>query len=215
MISEFVEGVHLSDVLGDPTDPKRLYLNPRIDEELLDSCFAQLAEILLQLYKFDFDHIGAISNASSADRWSITRRPLTYGMNELATTANFPVDKFPTAPFDTADEYFQSLVSEQKTHLWTQRNLCGSQLEAQDRYISRHLFAQSVDRHCIDNCGPFKLFCDDFRPQNILVDPTTFRIKAVLDLEFTNAMPGQFASDPPWWLLLVGPRFLSSSRLDH
>jgi hypothetical protein len=27
----------------------------------------------------------------------------------------------------------------------------------------------------------------------------------VLDLEFTNAMPRQFASDAPWWLLLVGP----------
>jgi hypothetical protein len=39
----------------------------------------------------------------------------------------------------------------------------------------------------------------------MLVDPKTFQITAVLDLEFTNSMPSQFASDPPWWLLLVGP----------
>jgi hypothetical protein len=37
------------------------------------------------------------------------------------------------------------------------------------------------------------------------VDPETHCIKAVLDLEFTNVMPHQFASDAPWWLLLVGP----------
>lgn len=39
----------------------------------------------------------------------------------------------------------------------------------------------------------------------MLVDPDTLRITAVLDLEFTNAMPSQFASEPPWWLLLAGP----------
>jgi hypothetical protein len=205
MISDFVEGVHLSDILRDPRDTKRIYLNPQIDGEILDNVFSQIANILLQLSKFNFDHIGAISKTSSTGPWSVTRRPLTYSMNELATTAFYPVDKFPTAPFGSASEYFRSLVSEQKTHLWTQRNLCGSPVEARSRYVSRHLFAQSVERYCIDDRGPFKLFCDDFRSQNILVDPITHRIKAVLDLEFTNAMPSQYASEPPWWLLLVGP----------
>ncbi|KAH7396192.1 phosphotransferase enzyme family protein-like protein [Pyrenochaeta sp. MPI-SDFR-AT-0127] len=194
MISDFVEGVHLSDVLRDPMDAKRLYLNPQIDGEILDNVFSQIADITLQLYRFNFDHIGAISKDSSTGTWSVTRRPLTYSMNELATTAFYPVDEFPAAPFASACEYFQSL-----------RNICGSPIEAHNRYISRHLFAQSVNRHYIDDRGPFKIFCDDFRPQNILVDPITFRIKAILDLEFTNAMPSQYASEPPWWLLLVGP----------
>ena len=39
----------------------------------------------------------------------------------------------------------------------------------------------------------------------MLADPETLRITAVLDWEFTNAMPAQFAFDPPWWLLLLGP----------
>ena len=39
----------------------------------------------------------------------------------------------------------------------------------------------------------------------MLVDPKTLRITAVLDFEFTNTMPAQFAYDPPWWLLLLGP----------
>jgi hypothetical protein len=39
----------------------------------------------------------------------------------------------------------------------------------------------------------------------MLVDPDTLRITALLDFEFTNTMPAQFAYDPPWWLLLLGP----------
>lgn len=205
MISEFVDGVHLSDILKDPTDPKRLHLDPAIDKNTLENVHAQIANIMLQLYSFDFDRIGAISKGTASSPWSVTGRPLTYTMNELATTAFFPVDKFPSTTFVSSREYFQYLMDEHKTHLWTQRNLCGSPSEARDRYISRLLYAQSLDRHCVNDSGPFKLFCDDFRPQNVLVDPDTFCIKAVLDLEFTNAMPSQFASEPPWWLLLVGP----------
>ncbi|KAM4059667.1 phosphotransferase enzyme family protein [Hirsutella rhossiliensis] len=37
------------------------------------------------------------------------------------------------------------------------------------------------------------------------VHPETLQITAVLDFEFTNAMPAQFTYDPPWWLLLSGP----------
>ncbi|KAG8411401.1 hypothetical protein J3458_015461 [Metarhizium acridum] len=39
----------------------------------------------------------------------------------------------------------------------------------------------------------------------MLVHPETLQITAVLDFEFTNAMPAQFTYDPPWWLLLSGP----------
>lgn len=205
MISEFVEGVHLSDVLADPADPKRLHLNPDIDRYILDNVYTQMAEIMLELYSFDFDRIGAISKDTSSGSWSVTERPLTYTMNELATKTFFPEHKFPSTTFTSSNNYFQNLMTEHKTHLWTQRNICGSPAEARDRYISRHLYAKSSGKYCVNDSGPFKLFCDDLRPQNILVDPDTLRIKAVLDLEFTNTMPSQFASDAPWWLLLVGP----------
>jgi hypothetical protein len=79
-------------------------------------------------------------------------------------------------------------------------------LIGQKRYVSRYKFVQLVEKYCIDPDGPFQLFCDDFRPQNILVDPATLRIKAVLGLKkFTNAMPSQYASEAPWWLLPMGP----------
>ncbi|KAI9710765.1 MAG: hypothetical protein M1820_002598 [Bogoriella megaspora] len=203
IISEFAEGVSLCDVLSDPDDQKKVYLNPKIDMETLDTVFEQIAGFMLQLYQFDFPSIGSISKDSS-NSWLVTGRPLTYTMNELATTAFYPVDKFATTPFKSSREYFEGLMREHMTHLWTQRNLAFNQKQAEERYVARHLFAKLVDKFCVNN-GSYKLFCDDFRPQNMLVDPKTLRITAVLDLEFTNALPSQFASESPWWLLLVGP----------
>lgn len=207
IISEFVEGVDLSEILKDPASPYKLYLNPKIDESVLDNVFAQIADILLQLYQFDFDRIGAISRSSSAsgDTWSVASRPLTYTMNELAATTFYPEDKFPVSYFASASQYFRYLASEHQTHLWTHRNLCNNPAEARHKCIVRHAFSQSIDKYVTADNGLFKLFCDDLRPQNILIDPDNLRIKAVLDLEFTNAMPRQFASEPPWWLILVGP----------
>ncbi|OAQ59946.1 phosphotransferase enzyme family protein [Pochonia chlamydosporia 170] len=205
IISEFVEGVHLSDILRDPAIPAKLYLNPNIDSQILDVLFEQIADILLQLFQFDFSRIGAISKDPMSGTWSVTGRPLTYSMNELATTAFYPLDKFATGPFESASSYFRYLSSENLTHLFTQPNLSSSRKEAEEQYVARHLFARLIDKHCICDNRPFKLFCDDLRPQNILIDPKSLRITAVLDLEFTNALPSQFASDPPWWLLLAGP----------
>jgi hypothetical protein len=205
IISDFIKGVHLSDILRDPTDQKSLYLNPKIDERTLDIVFDQIADFMLQLFQFNFSRIGAISKDSTLNTWSVTGRPLTYSINELATTTFYPVGEFPTAAFESASDYFKYLIHEHMTHLWTQRNLSTDPKNAQERYIARHLFAKLVDKYCIDDCGPFKLFCDDLRPQNMLVDPKTLRIIAVFDLEFMNAMPGQYPSEPPWWLLLAGP----------
>ncbi|EFY92604.1 phosphotransferase enzyme family protein [Metarhizium acridum CQMa 102] len=205
IISEFVHGIHLSDILKDPASPAKLYLNPNVDTQILDDVFEQMANILLELFQFNFSRIGAVSKDPTSATWSVTGRPLTYSMNELATTAFYPVDKFATDPFTTASGYFRHLCQENLTHLFTQRNLSTSRKQAEEHYVARHLFARLVNKHCICDNGPFKLFCDDLRPQNILIDPKSHRITAVLDLEFTNAMPSQFATEPPWWLLLAGP----------
>jgi hypothetical protein len=205
IISAFIEGVHVSDILRDPTDQNCLYLNPKIDGRLLDVVFDQIADIILQLFHFNFNRIGAISKDPTSNAWSVAGRPLTYSINELATTAFYPISEFPTAAFGSARDYFKSITHEHMTHLWTQRNLSTNPEDAQERYVARHLFSKLVNKYCIDDCGPFKLFCDDLRPQNMLIDPKTLRITAVLDLEFMNSMPSQYLSEPPWWLLLAGP----------
>ncbi|OAQ62567.1 protein kinase-like domain [Purpureocillium lilacinum] len=205
IIMDYVEGEKLSTLLKKPmeSDEEDLILNPSIDESMLSTIYRQIAGYLLQLSRLSFDRIGAISKDGS--NWSVARRALTYNMNELATVAGYPQDRFPTSTFDSASDYFTSVSQEHLTHLWTQRNLADDPATARARFVARRRFAQLIPRYCISDSGPFLPFCDDLRPSNMLVDPETLKITAVLDFEFTNAMPAQFTYDPPWWLLLSGP----------
>jgi hypothetical protein len=207
IIMDYVDGTRLSTILKQQTenDQEDVVLNPDINDTTLDIVYDQIADYMVQLSELDFTGIGAISEDPASNTWSVTGRPLTYNMNELATVSGYPIDKFPTAQFASVKEYFQNLANEHLIHLRTQRNLTDDPEDAQKRFIARHRFKQLIPQYCIEDTGPFKPFCDDLQPSNMLADPKTLQITAVLDFEFTNAMPAQFAYDPPWWLLLLGP----------
>jgi hypothetical protein len=218
IIMDYVDGTLLSTVLKQPmeNDEEDMVLNPNIDNTTLDKIYYQIADYMLQLSQLTFTRIGAISKDHASNTWSVTGRPLTYNMNELATVAGYPDDQFPTAPFDRASDYLRSVANHHLTHLRIQRNLADDQEIARERFIARHRFVQLIPKYCVDDAGPFIPFCDDMRPANMLVDPETLRITAVLDLEFTNAMPAQFTYDPPWWLLLSGPEvWLESCAMEE
>ncbi|KAF3346432.1 Methylene-fatty-acyl-phospholipid synthase [Verticillium dahliae VDG2] len=189
IIMDYVEGTLLSKVLKKPTesDQEDMVLDPDVDNSMLDTIYRQVADYLLPLSQLSFTRIGAISKDGGT--WSVTKRPLTYNMNELATVAGYPDDLFPTSTFDRAGDYFASVAHEHLTHLWTQRNLADDSEIAQARFIVRHRFVQLTAKYCLNDAGPFLLFCDDLRPSNMLVNPATFQITAVLDFEFINAMP--------------------------
>ncbi|KAL8939465.1 MAG: hypothetical protein Q9211_002734 [Gyalolechia sp. 1 TL-2023] len=207
IIMDYVDGTRLSTLLKQPTenDQEDALLNPAIDDTKLDVVYDQIADYMLQLSELDFNSIGSISEDPTSNTWSVTGRPLTYNMNELATVSGYPTDKFPAAPFASVTMYFQNLANEHMIHLRTQRNLADDREDARKRLIARHRFKQLIPQYCIEDAGPFKPFCDDLQPSNMLADPKTFQITAVVDFEFTNTMPAQFAYDPPWWLLLLGP----------
>ncbi|PSS23204.1 hypothetical protein M430DRAFT_64856 [Amorphotheca resinae ATCC 22711] len=207
IIMDYVDGTRLSTILKQPTkhDQEDVVLSPDIDNTTLDIVYDQIANYMVQLSELDFTGIGAISEDPASNTWSVTGRPLTYNMNELATVSGYPIDKFPTAAFSSVNEYCQNLVNKHLIHLRTQRNLADDPEDAERRFIARHRFKQLIPQYCIEDPGPFKPFCDDLQPSTMLADPKTLQITAVLDFEFTNAMPAQFAYDPPWWLLLLGP----------
>ena len=204
IIMDFVDGTLLSTILKQPNEPD-LVLNPEIDNALLNKVYHQIAGYILQLSQLTFSQIGAISKDHNSNVWSVAARPLTYNMNELATVAGYPNDQFSTQPFNRTSDYLGSIAKEHLTHLWTQRNIAGNPEIARGRFIARHRLLHLIPKYCVDDDGPFIPFCDDMRPSNMLVDPGTLRITAILDFEFTNAMPAQFTYDPPWWLLLSGP----------
>ncbi|KAJ6103736.1 hypothetical protein N7486_003958 [Penicillium sp. IBT 16267x] len=180
IIMDYVNGTLLSAILKQP-DQENMVLNPNIDNTTLDKIYYKIAYYMIQLSQLTFARIGAISKDPTSGAWHVAGRPLTYNMNELATVAGYPVGQFPTAPFDRASDYLRSVANEHLIHLWTQRNLADDPEIAQKRFIaviSSHSWFQN---------------------------PETLRTTAILDLEFTNAMPAEFTYDPPWWLLLSGP----------
>ncbi|KAB8263075.1 hypothetical protein BDV32DRAFT_146865 [Aspergillus pseudonomiae] len=52
--------------------------------------------------------------------------------------------------------------------------------------------------------GPFPGWCDDFQPENVLLDEAE-SVVGVVDWEFTYTAPAEFTYAPPWWLLLIKP----------
>ncbi|KAL5390357.1 hypothetical protein DPSP01_001926 [Paraphaeosphaeria sporulosa] len=188
------------------TEQDEVILATDVDDMKLDYVYEQLADYMLQLSRLDFSTIGAISKSPSSNRCIASERPLTYNMNELnSVVSNYPISGYPTAPFTSAKAFLHSLAEEHLVHLRTQRNLANDREDAKKRFIARHRFKELISHYCLDDTGPFKPYCDDLQPTNMLAHPDTLRITAILDFEFTNTMPAQFAYDPPRWLLLLGP----------
>lgn len=95
------------------------------------------------------------------------------------------------------------------THLSSQRNdAIESAEDCRQKYIARCLFRKITREYqlCKDESGPFKLFCDDFRPGNVLAN-AEFKTTGALDWESTYAPPTGFAYSPPFWLILELPEY--------
>lgn len=89
IIMNYVKGTRLSTFLKQLTrdDQEDEILDPSIDNTVLDKVYCQIAGFMLQLSRLAFPRIGSISEGPSSNTWSVTGRPLTYNMNELATVA--------------------------------------------------------------------------------------------------------------------------------
>lgn len=190
IIMDYINGTILSTVLKQP-DQENMVLNPSIDNKILDKIYYQIAYYMFQLSQLKFARVGAISKDHASGGWHVAGRPSTYNINELATVAGYPVDKFPIAPFDRTCDYLRLIANEHLIYLWTQRNLADDIEIAEERFIARHRFAQLVSKYYPGDCGLFLPFCDDMWPSNMLIGPETLQITAVLDFEFTNAMPAE------------------------
>ncbi|KIH92174.1 hypothetical protein SPBR_02743 [Sporothrix brasiliensis 5110] len=81
---------------------------------------------------------------------------------------------------------------------------------ARGRVLARRAMGlPATAAHLVDGDGndggehdekPFVLFHPDLTASNILVDLNTARITALIDFEYTNAVPAALADDPPVWL---------------
>ncbi|GAQ41873.1 hypothetical protein AtubIFM56815_000503 [Aspergillus tubingensis] len=209
IIMSFIEGVPLSQLLKDHSVEGRPVLNPQISNHSLKHAYREMAILVLELSRVEFDFIGALEETEH-DCYNITKRPLTFNMNELMASANLPLEAFPppSHTFTSSTDYLYSLATQHLLHLRLQQQKPSitSEEDFQRKLIARYLFLDlTKNLHLTNPQGPFRLYCDDFRPSNVLIDPTTSHVSAVIDWEFTYAAPAEFTYVAPWWLLLQSP----------
>ncbi|KAM7210810.1 Protein kinase-like domain containing protein [Rhypophila decipiens] len=138
-------------------------------------------------------------------------RPLTVNMIDLVTDTGAPHDVFlpPSQTFISAREWYTALAGMHKAQLVFQQGDCvEDEDDARDKYVARELFeslAASDRLFAIwDLDSKFRLFSEDLRPANVLLD-RDLKVVGVVDWEFVYSAPAAFSSDPPWWLLLCQP----------
>ncbi|PLN85786.1 phosphotransferase family protein [Aspergillus taichungensis] len=185
-------------------------LDPSIDIDKLEMLYKQLADILLQLSQLSLPRIGSLAQMNDFT-WDVRHRPLSIGMNELVRLGTLPRSTLPTDTFKTTSSYFKALADLHCAHLSHQRNdAVDSANDCRRKFVARQLFSRLAREgrltHSTNEHGPFRLWCDDLRPSNVLINKD-LQIVGVIDWEFTYAAPAEFSHAPPWWLLLEQPEY--------
>jgi len=210
-------------------------LNSELSADRLRSLWGKMAWCLLELAKPKFPRIGSLVERDGS--FTIAGRPLTQNMNNLMQLANIPSSVLPLKEdtYATADEWYTALAEMHIAQLIFQHNdLVLSENDCRNKYVSRQLFrrlakqgrlstfgfaednwsarAKTTPPTCRapDRSGSFRLWCDDYRPSNVLLGADSDDVAAVIDWEFAYAAPTQFALDPPWWLLFETPEMWPS-----
>ncbi|OQE30763.1 hypothetical protein PENFLA_c002G09834 [Penicillium flavigenum] len=143
--------------------------------------------------------------------WEVSRRSLSMNMNELVRLGGLPRSKIPDTTFSTTSSYLKALADLNIEHLVHQRNdAVESADDCRRKFVARQLFRKLArEKRLIvspSEHGAFKLWCDDFRPGNVLLHEN-MKIAGVVDWEFAYAAPVEFSYAPPWWLLIERPEF--------
>lgn len=177
-------------------------LNPGLEQVRLERLFRKLAKIVLSLSTLSFDRIGSLHRNDNST-WEVLSRPLSYSMSEIVQLGTLPRSKLPTTMFKKAWSYFEALAELHISHLMTKRNEDSIEADIDNdlladifrrKFVARFLFRKLVrdveqrKQWLMYENGPFPVWCDDFRPENVLADQAE-NIVGVVDWEFTYTAP--------------------------
>ncbi|EWY89111.1 hypothetical protein FOYG_10051 [Fusarium oxysporum NRRL 32931] len=187
----------MSDALADPgKDPGEIrVLDPEIHEEDLRRIYGKMCRLLIQLFEPTLQTIGSLVEVGN--NHSVAGRPITHNMNDMHNDL-----------VDSEDDCRNKYVARYLFHLLAKKGHLSAFGFLEDNWSAQ---SQSLELSCSMPCGTdsFRLWCDDLRPQNILLDHHD-NIVAALDWEFAYSAPTQFSLDPPCWLLLQLPELWPS-----
>ncbi|KAG9252416.1 phosphotransferase family protein [Emericellopsis atlantica] len=203
---------NMSRALADPGRDigERPVLDPNITEGKLELLYGQIANILLQLSTLKFPRLGSLMEEEGVGSVSVGGRPLISNMNDIVQHINAPEEILPSPSqsYSSAHEWYSSLADMHMAQLALQHNdAVEDEEDARDKYVARQLFRNLAQPTKTE--GDFRLFSEDLRPANVLLDEN-IRVVGVIDWEFAYAAPAQYSFDPPWWLLIKEPEWTDS-----
>ncbi|KAM3461579.1 hypothetical protein NHJ6243_004814 [Beauveria neobassiana] len=205
IVMEYIEGDMMSGYLRDPSH-ERISLRPGLHPAVLQKAYHGMADILLELSKLEFPLIGALAQNTDGS-FVVQKQPLTFNLNRISQFSNIALSVLKHSTFKSAGDYFEELARHHMKQLEHQQNdAIVDEADCRKKYVARCLFRQISRKLCDEQCkGPFRLFCDDLSPRNVIVDASKLAVAGVVDWEFTYAAPAEFTYAAPWWLLLEAP----------
>ncbi|RMJ09020.1 hypothetical protein CDV36_011369 [Fusarium kuroshium] len=218
IITSFVEGVNLGDVLQDHDDPDSRRMRPDISDASLETIYRQIVRFNLQISKLGFSHIGSLSATSQMGddgcTATIHARPVSWKMHETLNVGGVDVFGSPATTFSSVTDYFTQVADNDWRHLREQLNSVDDEDDARQKFLCWSVFKALIPRFVTARYdkGPFKLICDDFGPANMIVNNAQeLQIVSVIDWEWSYAGPLQLFWSPPRWLLMQTPNTWSVS----
>ncbi|KAK0672097.1 hypothetical protein QBC41DRAFT_314219 [Cercophora samala] len=212
--------ISLSSLLRDPANNQSHdVINPALSEDTILPLYGQMANIILQLDKLTMPQSGCLGHVDG--EYTVHTRALPQTLTDTITMAGCPESVLGPSNrvLNTSHEVYQYFSDLHMAQLVFQRNdAVESEDDARDKYVARHMFRRAAymnlfpspsyasrQDHITPTPETFKLICDDLTPHNVLVDPETGQVAAVIDWEWAWFGPRSMAADPPWWLMLRKP----------
>ncbi|KAK2603180.1 hypothetical protein N8I77_009658 [Diaporthe amygdali] len=182
--------------------------------------YQQMAEISLQLYSLTSDRIGSLGVPGNGE-YRVTSAPLSHHIAYQVINCDVPVAVLPPRDktYSSSADYLADAADiEIAGLLFMNEKFFKSATDCRDKFVARYLVRDIVRRRHhstgeFNHSRPhaevqteqpretFRLWGDDFRPENVLLDEKG-AVVGVVDWEYTYFAPETYHLNPPWWLLL-------------
>lgn len=188
------------------------------DSEKREYLYQQMAEISLQLYSLTSDRIGSLGILDNGD-YAVTSAPLSHNTAYQVVNCGVPVAVLPACDkmYSSSTDYFtDSADMAIAALLFMNKKSIEFETDCRDTFVARCLVRDMLCRRQSSIGEPhqlspkaeaqtdqphetFRLWGDDFRPDNVLLDENGV-VVGVVDWEYTYFAPETYWVNPPWWL---------------
>lgn len=216
MVVEFIpHSYDLGTLLAEP----ELVQRPELEgdtNQIKEHLFRQLAKVHIELSQLHAPRISALDVVEG--RGVPGGAPKSFLLNNQITSYHVPEpifapDIISAKTLSTSRQWHVSIADTYIAGLLYDTDLEKGEEDIRDSFVARYLFRQLAKKRTLpqrpDDDGTvaeqmkesFRLWCDDFRPHNVLCNEQG-DVQGVIDWEFVYFAPESYIYDPPFWVIM-------------